>query len=252
VVHVLDQTQSPSHVGAHEEPAARRNGSRPGPGVAARFGTPEGGSPPRHAQANGNGNGGHNGGPSTATLVSQAASQVSTLVRTEMALAKAELAEKGKRFGLGGGLLAGAGLLALFGFAFLLVLGVVLLDLVWPLWAAVLTIMLVCFVIAGLAAAFGRDRLMSATPAVPEETASSLREDLNVVKDAFHDGRHPDERWYRYEGPADMNYGQGYASARNRHGYDEQQQYGPEYESSEAGWGTQIRNSSDWRDEGWR
>src|SRR5262249_21380098 len=159
---------------------------------------------------------------------------------SEMALAKAELAEKGKRFGLGGGLLAGAGLLAGFGFAFLLVLGVVLLDLVWPLWAAVLTIMLACFVIAGLAAAFGTVGLMSATP-VPEETASSLREDLNVVKDAFHDGRHPDERWYRYEGPADMNYGQGYASARGQHGYNEQQSAygGPEYESSEAGWGTQ-------------
>jgi hypothetical protein len=53
------------------------------------------------------------GAASTSDLVSQAAAQISTLVRDELALAKAELAEKGKRAGLGGGLLGGAAALAL-------------------------------------------------------------------------------------------------------------------------------------------
>jgi uncharacterized membrane protein YqjE len=209
-------------------------------------------------------------GVSTASLVSQAATQLSTLVRTELALAKTELAQKGKRFGMGGGLLAGAGILAGFGFALLLTLAVVLLDRVWPLWAAVLTVMVACFLIAGLAAVFGRYQLMRAAPGVPE-AAQSVKQDLNVVKDAFHDGRHPDDRWYRYEGPADRTgrAQQGQAAGRGQ-GYNQQneyresrgaEEYGPSayetsdeemarYQSSEAGWGTQIR--SDQRGEGWR
>jgi len=50
---------------------------------------------------------------STSELVSQAAVQISTLVRDELALAKIELTEKGKRAGLGGGLFGGAAVLGL-------------------------------------------------------------------------------------------------------------------------------------------
>jgi uncharacterized membrane protein YqjE len=71
-------------------------------------------------------------GQSTSELVGQAAAQISTLVRDELALAKTELAEKGKRAGLGGGLFGGAAVLALYGLGLLLALAVVLLDLVWP------------------------------------------------------------------------------------------------------------------------
>src|SRR4051794_31913998 len=88
----------------------------------------------------------------TPDLVSQATAQVSTLVRDELALAKLELAEKGKRAGLGGGLLGGAAVLALYGLGLLLTLAVVLLDLAWPLWLAVLVVMVVAFLAAGVAA----------------------------------------------------------------------------------------------------
>ena len=69
---------------------------------------------------------------STADLVGRAATQISTLVRDELALARAEMVEKGKRAGIGGGLLGGAAMLALYGLGLFLVLLVVLLDLVWP------------------------------------------------------------------------------------------------------------------------
>jgi hypothetical protein len=78
---------------------------------------------------------------STAERVSQAAAQVSTLVRDELALAKLELAEKGKRAGVAGGLFGGAAVLAAYGMGLLLTLAVVLLDVVWPLWLAVLVVM---------------------------------------------------------------------------------------------------------------
>jgi hypothetical protein len=45
---------------------------------------------------------------STGDLIRQAAEQISVLVRDELALARAEPAEKGKRAGLGVGMLGGA------------------------------------------------------------------------------------------------------------------------------------------------
>ncbi len=128
-------------------------------------------------------------GASTAELVSQAASQISTLVRDELALGRAELMEKGKRVGLGGGLLGAAGVLAIYGFGVFLALAVVVLDLVWPLWLAVLVVLAVVLVAAALAAFVGKRKIDSATPAVPTETADRIKADVQVVKDAFRDGR---------------------------------------------------------------
>ncbi|MCU7722877.1 phage holin family protein [Actinoplanes sp. KI2] len=126
----------------------------------------------------------------TADLVSQAASQISTLVRDELALAKRELAEKGKRAGLGGGLLGGAAVLGLYGLGLLLVLAVVLLDLAWPLWLAVLVVMVVVFAAAAVAALLGRRRLEEATPPVPTDAIAGVEADLATVKTAARRGRH--------------------------------------------------------------
>jgi Putative Actinobacterial Holin-X, holin superfamily III len=126
---------------------------------------------------------------STPDLVSQATAQVSTLVRDELALAKLELAEKGKRAGLGGGLFGGAAVLALYGPGLLLTLAVVALDLVWPLWLAVLVVMVVAFLAAGVAALIGRQKLKAATPPVPSDTIASVEADVQTVKTAVRNGR---------------------------------------------------------------
>jgi len=129
------------------------------------------------------------GEQSTAGLVSQAAGQVSTLVRDELALAKLELAEKGKRAGLGGGLFAGAAVLGLYGLGLLLTLAVVALDLLWPLWLAVLVVMVVVFAAAGVAALVGKQKLKAAVPPVPSDTIASVEADVQTIKTAVHDGR---------------------------------------------------------------
>src|SRR4051812_49555301 len=54
---------------------------------------------------------------SAGELVGQAAEQISRLVRDELALAKAEMTEKGKRAGVGAGLLGSGGVGALYGLA---------------------------------------------------------------------------------------------------------------------------------------
>ena len=48
-------------------------------------------------------------------LVKDLSTQVSTLVRQELELAKVELTEKGKQAGIGAGMFGGAGLFALYG-----------------------------------------------------------------------------------------------------------------------------------------
>jgi uncharacterized membrane protein YqjE len=129
---------------------------------------------------------------STADLVSQAAAQISTLVRDELALAKTELAEKGKRAGLGGGLFGGAAVLAWYGLGLLLTLLVVLLDLAWPLWLAALVVMVVVFAAAAVAALIGKQQLTSATPPVPSDAVAGVEADVQTVKTvktAVHQGR---------------------------------------------------------------
>jgi hypothetical protein len=68
----------------------------------------------------------------TAELVHRLSEQVSTLVRDELALARIEMVEKGKRAGKGAGLLGGAGVLALYGVGALLVTAGAALSLAMP------------------------------------------------------------------------------------------------------------------------
>lgn len=119
-------------------------------------------------------------------LVGQATEQISRLARQEVALAKEELAEKGRRVGVGGGMLGAAGA---FGYAGLLALaatGIVALDLVLPLWAAALIITGVLFVIAGVLALAGRGQLRRATPPKPERTLGSVKADVEEIKERAH------------------------------------------------------------------
>ena len=55
--------------------------------------------------------------PTLGALVHDLTTQVPELIRSEIRLAQAEVAEKGKRAGIGIGMFSGAGLLAFFGLA---------------------------------------------------------------------------------------------------------------------------------------
>ena len=111
-------------------------------------------------------------------------------MRDELALARTELAEKGKRAGIGGGLVGAAAVLALYGLGLLLTLAVILLDLVWPLWLSVLVVLAVVLAGAGVAALIGRGRLRSAGPPLPEQAIGGVQEDVRTVRNAAKEGRH--------------------------------------------------------------
>lgn len=126
----------------------------------------------------------------TGELVSQLSEQVSTLVRDELTLARLEMVEKGKRAGVGAGLLGGAGVVALYGVGALLVAAGAALALVMPVWLAALLVTVVVFAIAGVAALLGKKQVQQALPPEPEEAMASGKRDVDTVKTAIKEGRH--------------------------------------------------------------
>jgi uncharacterized membrane protein YqjE len=126
---------------------------------------------------------------STSELVQRAAEQVTKLVRDELALARAELTEKGKHAGVGAGLFGGGGVLALYGVGVLIATAVLLLDLAMPAWLAALIVAVVLFIIAGILALIGRKQVKQAVPPMPTAAAESLRADVDAVAAAVKDGR---------------------------------------------------------------
>lgn len=119
-------------------------------------------------------------------VVHRLTEQVPQLIRSEIRLAQAELAEKGKRAGIGIGAFGAAGLVALYGLGVLLAGAVLALDLVLPAWAAALIVAAVLFVVAGVAALVGKKEVQQATPPAPQRAIAGVKEDVATIK-----GEHP-------------------------------------------------------------
>ena len=119
----------------------------------------------------------------TGELITRLSSQVSELVRGEIALAKAELTQKGKRAGIGAGLAGAAGVLALYGVGALITTVIAALALVLPVWAAALIVAVVIFIVAGVLGLLGKNQIQRATPPVPEITVESVKRDVATVSE---------------------------------------------------------------------
>jgi len=115
-------------------------------------------------------------------LVSALAEQSARLVRTEIELAKAELAGRAKELGTGAGLFGAAGVLAFFGFGTLLATAIIALSLVLPAWAAALIVTGGLFLIAGILALVGRAKVSKSTPGRPAAAMDSIKGDVEAVK----------------------------------------------------------------------
>jgi uncharacterized membrane protein YqjE len=118
-------------------------------------------------------------------VVHRLSEQIPELVRSELRLAQAELAQKGKKAGLGIGMFSAAGLLAFFGLATLIATAVIALANALPAWAAALVVAAVLLAGAAVAALIGKKEVAAATPPAPERTIAGVREDVEVMK-----GRH--------------------------------------------------------------
>jgi uncharacterized membrane protein YqjE len=115
-------------------------------------------------------------------LLKQLSQQTTTLVRQELELAKAEMAQKGKRAGLGAGMFGGAGAAALLGLGALSAAAIAALDAALPLWLSALIVAVIWLVVAGVLAMTGKTKVQQATPPVPEQAQRSVKEDVEWAK----------------------------------------------------------------------
>jgi uncharacterized membrane protein YqjE len=126
---------------------------------------------------------------STAELVQRASEQISRLVRDEIALAKAELAEKGKHAGIGIGLFGGGGVLAMYGVGALVATLIIVFNLFLDLWLAALIVTVALFALAGVLALIGKKQVSKAVPPEPSAAIQSVKADVDEVKHAVERGR---------------------------------------------------------------
>ena len=102
------------------------------------------------------------------------------LVKSEVALAKAEIAGEAKTAGIGAGMFAGAALFGFLALVFLLVAGSLALALVLPTWAAFLVVGGVLLLLAGLLALVGKSRVSKVGK--PERTVRTAQGSVAALK----------------------------------------------------------------------
>lgn len=119
--------------------------------------------------------------PSLGQLVAQATKELSTLVRKEVELAKAELSVEAGKAGKGAGMFGGAGVTALYGLTFASLAAMFGLGAFMPLGWAALIVGAVYFVIAGILALIGKKAFAGFSPK-PERTIKTLKEDAQWAR----------------------------------------------------------------------
>jgi MFS family permease len=126
---------------------------------------------------------------SIAELVKQLSEQTSRLARQEVELAKAELAAKGKRAGIGAGMFGGAGIFGFYAAGALVAAAILGLATAVAAWLAALIVTAVLAAVAGILALQGKTKVQQATPPVPEQATESVKEDVEWAKTRAQAGR---------------------------------------------------------------
>jgi len=115
-------------------------------------------------------------------LVADATQDVSTIVRSEITLAKAEITADAKQAGKGAGMFAGAGVMGFLGvilLLFALVYGLVAAGV--PTWLAFLIVAVLLFIVAGVLGLVGK-KTVSKVKGKPERTIVTTQETIAAIK----------------------------------------------------------------------
>jgi hypothetical protein len=126
---------------------------------------------------------------SISELLQQLTAQTTRLAQKEIELAKAEMAVKGKRLGLGAGAFSVAGLLALFGLGAATAAAILSLATALEGWLAALIVAGIYLLVAGVLALVGRSKVQAGTPPVPEQAAESVKDDVELVRNKVKEER---------------------------------------------------------------
>lgn len=119
---------------------------------------------------------------STADLLRDLSSELTTLIHQEVALAKTELTEKTKKVGLGAGMFGGAAVVGLLAAGALTAAAIAGLATALSVWLSALIVGGVLLAVAGVLALTGGKELAQGTPPIPEEAIESSKEDVEWLK----------------------------------------------------------------------
>ncbi len=117
-----------------------------------------------------------------ATRVTDIRDRGQRLVQLNLELLASELKEKGRKFGAAVGLFVAAGLLSLYALGFLLATIAVLLALVLPLWASLLIVTVLLFVLVAVLVLVGRDQLRKIGDPKPEAAIAEAKATAGMLK----------------------------------------------------------------------
>lgn len=116
-------------------------------------------------------------------LVADASADISSIMRSEVELAKVEIKNDIAHAGKGAGMFAGAGVLGAYGFG-LLLLGLAWVIAIWlPVWAGLLIVAGVLFVIAAILALVGKGQI-GKVQGKPQKTINNAQQTVEAVKGA--------------------------------------------------------------------
>lgn len=119
-------------------------------------------------------------------LVQRASQQLTELVRGELRLAQAEMKEKGKRYGKGGGMFGGAGVVGFLMLEALVAAAIAGLAVPLPVWASALIVTAVLGLIAAVLARSGKKQVGRAAPPTPQRTIENVKADVAEIKGSAH------------------------------------------------------------------
>jgi hypothetical protein len=115
-------------------------------------------------------------------LLRELGDEISTLMRQEIALAKAEITEKTKPAVASAGMFGGTAILGLGAFGALTTFLIALIAVWLPVWAAALIVTVVYGAVAGVLALTGKKKLEEAAPLALEQTSQTVKEDIEWAK----------------------------------------------------------------------
>ena len=122
-------------------------------------------------------------------LMRELAQETGTLVKQELALAKAEVTAGARRTGLGIGELGGAAVAALYALGALTACVIAALALAMPVWTAALMVAFVYGAAAAILGLRGKSEISAAMPPKPEQTIETVKEDVEWAKTRMSSGR---------------------------------------------------------------
>lgn len=115
-------------------------------------------------------------------LLKRLSTDMTTLMRQELELAKTELAEKAKPAAAGVGMFGGAGVAGLAALGALTACLILLLSLVVAAWAAALIVTVMYGAIALVLMQSGKKKFHEAAPLAPQQTIETVKEDVAWAK----------------------------------------------------------------------